>query len=49
MFPALPVQDTDMRFLALGTNDARERGMTPGLYISLTARADSLCLPSAKD
>lgn len=33
MFPAQPIDDTDMRFLGVGPDDAKEQGIAPGLYI----------------
>ena len=33
MFPAQPIDDTGMRFLGVGPDEAKELGMAPGLYI----------------
>jgi hypothetical protein len=33
MFPAQPIEDTNMRFLGVGQNDAKEQGIAPGLYL----------------
>ena len=33
MFPAQPVDDSDLRFLGVGPDDAKEQGIAPGLYI----------------
>lgn len=32
-FPAQPVDDSDMRFLGVGEDDAKQQGIAPGLYI----------------
>ncbi len=33
MFPAQPIEDTGMRFLGVGADDAKKQGIAPGLYI----------------
>lgn len=33
MFPAQPIDDTDMRFLGIGPDDAKKQDIAPGLYI----------------
>ncbi|MDL2291069.1 hypothetical protein LJC09_03090 [Desulfovibrio sp. OttesenSCG-928-F20] len=33
MFPAQPIDETDLRFLGIGLEDAKEHGVAPGLYI----------------
>lgn len=33
MFPAQPIDGTDLRFFGIGEDDAKEQGIAPGLYI----------------
>ncbi|MDR2945631.1 MAG: hypothetical protein LBV79_02645 [Candidatus Adiutrix sp.] len=33
MFPAQPIENTDMRFVGLGADSAAEHGVAPGLYL----------------